>query len=320
MPGRDINRTLIQVPARANRTLLGSVTHALKGLFFGPLYWFFAAFLSLPGMRFRAWSFALGLRALFDLKRRLSAHTTFHLLFMPMESTRYFELAFAQKMLAQRAIQRYLDLSSPRLLPVYVLDSRAGVVADLINPNPSDLQLTARLVNLVGAQNRCQLHGCRLADASFAPETFDVITSISVLEHIPEDLIAVRQIWKLLKPGGTFVLTVPCMLTASEQYIDRDEWGLLDKNEIGQVFWQRFYDQKMLEQRIFSVTGEPQEVAIYGEKIAGTLLKDSIRKRSDPFYPYWREPFTMATEYQSFNSLDELPGEGVIAFMFVKTS
>ena len=38
--------------------------------------------------------------------------------------------------------------------------------------------------------------------APFEPETFDTITSISVLEHIPEDRAALEKMWKLLKPGG----------------------------------------------------------------------------------------------------------------------
>ena len=139
-----------------------------------------------------------------------------------------------------------------------------------------------------------------------------------LFRSIPEDLTAVRQIWNLLEPGGAFVLTVPCMARAAEQDIDRDEWGLLDQDRDGHVFWQRFYDQQMLEQRVFCVTGEPQQVAIYGENVAGSHFRNSARKRSDPCYPYWREPYMMATQYRSFERLDDLPGEGVIGLLFVK--
>jgi hypothetical protein len=36
------------------------------------------------------------------------------------------------------------------------------------------------------------------------------------------------------------------------------------------------------------------------------------------YYPFWREPYMMAVEYQSFSSIDELPGEGVVMLEFIK--
>jgi SAM-dependent methyltransferase len=319
MPEREISRTFVNVPERPARTILGGLTHVMKGIFLGPIYWLLATMVSLPGARFRTWCFVLGLGGLLGLRRRLPLRTTFHLLFMPMESTLYFEFDFVLKMLAGRPMERYLDVSSPRLIPLYLLDTRSGLTADLLNPDPRDLEETGRFVKFINVHERCTLHRSLIADAPLAPATFDVITSISVLEHIPEDLAAVQQIWNLLKPGGVFVLTVPCMAKASEQYIDRDEWGVLSKNSDGHVFWQRFYDQHLLELNVFRVTGRPQHVVVYGEKVAGSLVRNSERKRSDPAYPYWREPYMMATEYRYFDRLDELPGEGVIGFLFVKS-
>jgi len=319
MPDPAIDRTLIRVPDRPARSKIGGIVHAAKGIVLAPLYWLLAATHRTPGLRFRLWCCGLGLRALLSFRRPLSLHACFHLLFMPMESTRYFEFDFARRMLAGRPIARYLDVSSPRLLPVSLLDRHPGRTAEFINPNLRDLEETARYVDLLGARRRCGLHNCLIADAPFPPETFDLVTSISVLEHIPEDLLAVRQMWALLKPGGTLILTVPCMAKRSEQYIDRDEWGLLDKDREGHVFWQRFYDEDLLRQRVFCVTGEPRRVEIYGEKIAGALFENSVHKRSDPGYPYWREPYMMGTEYRYFDRLEDLPGEGVVGFLFVKT-
>ena len=51
------------------------------------------------------------------------------------------------------------------------------------------------------------------------------MTCVSVLEHIPGDVAAVRTMWSLVKPGGVLLLTLPCMSQASEQYIDYDEYG-----------------------------------------------------------------------------------------------
>jgi SAM-dependent methyltransferase len=51
-----------------------------------------------------------------------------------------------------------------------------------------------------------------VADAaypSFAAATFDLITAIEVLEHVEQDVDALNEIWRLLKPGGILILTVP---------------------------------------------------------------------------------------------------------------
>lgn len=41
----------------------------------------------------------------------------------------------------------------------------------------------------------------------YPPDFFDVATSNGVLEHVPNDLDSLREIYRILKPGGTFVLT-----------------------------------------------------------------------------------------------------------------
>ncbi|WP_229803396.1 class I SAM-dependent methyltransferase [Planobispora rosea] len=51
------------------------------------------------------------------------------------------------------------------------------------------------------------------ADARDLPmesDTFDVVTAFDVLEHIVEDHLATEQIARVLKPGGTALIAVPC--------------------------------------------------------------------------------------------------------------
>jgi SAM-dependent methyltransferase len=50
------------------------------------------------------------------------------------------------------------------------------------------------------------------ADAThlpFADETFDKVLMTEVLEHIPEEQAALREIRRVLRPGGRYVLSVP---------------------------------------------------------------------------------------------------------------
>jgi SAM-dependent methyltransferase len=51
------------------------------------------------------------------------------------------------------------------------------------------------------------------ADACDLPlpdESFDLVLAFDVLEHIEDDGAAVRELTRVLKPGGTALITVPC--------------------------------------------------------------------------------------------------------------
>jgi ubiquinone/menaquinone biosynthesis C-methylase UbiE len=48
-----------------------------------------------------------------------------------------------------------------------------------------------------------------IAKLPFARNTFDVIYCSHVLEHVPDDLVAISELHRVLKPGGWAVLQVP---------------------------------------------------------------------------------------------------------------
>jgi SAM-dependent methyltransferase len=275
-----------------------------------------------PGLQFHRFCTSLGLRLLFQPKG-LSTRMIYRMMFAPMDSVRYFEFDFMWRAIkSSRFAGRYLDVSSPRLFPIILLDRNRAVTAELVNPDNKDIEITRKLVERLKLTTRCQLHDCIIEEAPFAPESFDTITSISVVEHILGDTCAVRKMWEVLKPGGRLLLSVPCAAKASEEYVDFNEYGLLAPDEAGFVFGQRFYDEQTLRERIFSVAGEPVCCAIYGEKDAGSLFENRERKCSEPFaagsYPFWREPYLMGQECRYFDSISALPGWGVIAMQFVK--
>ena len=54
-----------------------------------------------------------------------------------------------------------------------------------------------------------QLLCSQLDHAALRSETFDLVAAIDVLEHMPNDLAGLREIHRVLRPGGYVVLTVP---------------------------------------------------------------------------------------------------------------
>jgi ubiquinone/menaquinone biosynthesis C-methylase UbiE len=50
----------------------------------------------------------------------------------------------------------------------------------------------------------------------FATNTFDVVTSVGVMEHFVDDRISTREILRVVKPGGHYVLLIHVHLTVGE--------------------------------------------------------------------------------------------------------
>jgi SAM-dependent methyltransferase len=289
----------------------------LKGILLSPLYLLMASIEGAPGIGFHLRCIITGARLL--LTGRASLRTCYRMLFSPMDSTRYFEFHEVWKSVRCFAFTRYLDVSSPRLMPLLLLKSAPGATAELINPDSSDLRETEKLANALGLKSRCEFFNGTLDNAGFTPASFDLITCISVLEHIPKEKAVIETMWSLLSPSGKLILTFPCMAQPLEQYISHNPYGVLNQGDDGYTFWQRYYDRERMESTIYSITGMPARIALYGEKKYGFFFRNASMKRLlGSLYPFWREPYMMATEYQSFSLTDELPGEGVIALEFVK--
>jgi SAM-dependent methyltransferase len=291
---------------------------ALRGIVLTPAYWLLAHFYRTPGLQFRLDCTLLGLRLLVGRKGSVSYTDIRRLLFLPMDSTRYFEFAFVWDALSKLSPVRYLDVSSPHAFPIVLLLKKPTLLGELLNPDVSDLTSTAGLIKALALEDRCGLKSSLIDAAPFEARSFDVITSISVVEHILQDTEAIQKMWGLLKPGGRLLLTLPCAAEASERYNNRNEYGLVKPDEEGNFFFYRLYDERSLEERIFSVTGQPRRRAIYGERSSGLLLRNLDRKMADPLYPYWEEPYMMGRDFRYFESLGDLPGDGVIGLEFEK--
>ncbi|MBI5405866.1 class I SAM-dependent methyltransferase [Candidatus Kaiserbacteria bacterium] len=72
------------------------------------------------------------------------------------------------------------------------------------------------------------------------PERFDFVWSQGLLEHFEDPIVVAREHYRMLKPGGTALLSVPC------KYSYHNVWYTLTRSELLRRFWpwteQRFFD------------------------------------------------------------------------------
>lgn len=312
----DLPKEYLKFPKPFHRmSRLKRLGQTLLGLMLFPIYWGMAYAIPTPGLAFRGLCALKGLRLLLREGNLVGAYG---LIVAPLDSVRYFEFDFMWSTIKKIKIQSYLDVSSPRLLPLMVVGRTGNLKAELINPDKNDLPATISLANAFGVADRCQFHGCLIEEAPLKTNSFDLITSMSVIEHIPDDKGAIQKMWDLLKPGGVLMISIPCAAKASEEYTNLNDYELIDTDEDGFVFWQRYYDEELIRQKIYSITGMPRRFQIYGEKKAGSYHQNVTQKRSDSFYPYWKEPLMMGLQYEFKEQLADLPGIGVIAMEFIK--
>jgi O-antigen/teichoic acid export membrane protein/SAM-dependent methyltransferase len=270
----------------------------------------------LPGLEVRLRIAGLAARLAVGSRIRVRSTLLYDMVCFPMDSTRYFEFEFMWRRLKSTAATSYLDVSSPRLLPTLFINSRAQLRATLINPDEADLRETRNLAVACGVDSRCRFENGVIGELSIPDASFDVITSISVVEHIRDDRDAVERMWRALKPGGRLLLSMPCAAQAEEQFINIQNYEFAAREGDGWVFHQHVYDEGAL-QRIFEITGAPTVQEIYGEQNAGFHLRLYEQKWTDADYPFWKEPWFMTT-FSRFQSIAELPGEGVVLLEFVK--
>ena len=69
----------------------------------------------------------------------------------------------------------------------------------------------------------------------FKDNTYDYIFCNHVLEHIPDDTLAMQELYRVLKPGGTAILQIPQDMDRAKTFADA---SITDKRERAKIFGQ----------------------------------------------------------------------------------
>jgi SAM-dependent methyltransferase len=279
-------------------------------------YWLLAHSYFLPGLYLQRYSslFALSLAA--KQRSTLPKSLVYRLLNGTLESTRYFEFDFAWKSLPSPADSlNCLDVFSPWLLPLLLLHRKRISNATVVSTDRKALPEFRRLLNAANLGSRCAIVDQSPEKSSLEAETFDVITSISGLAQIDNNSTIMAAIWRLLKPGGRLIMSLPCGKTAKESINCSMPVEEVDDARTSDT--KQIYDPRRLREDIFSEFGEPQSTVVYGETLNFGSRRPE-KKRAGLYHPPPREPVKMARDWRCFSRIEDLPGMGIVAMKFIK--
>lgn len=117
------------------------------------------------------------------------------------------------------------------------------------------------------------MHQGKLDPNWFPEDTFDIITSFEVIEHINNPREEVRNIHKILRPGGLFHFTTP-NFNATERFILKSNY-----NNIAYPEHLSYYTKKTINYLLTSNGFRKKKLTTTG--ISLTRLKTSLKPRSE---------------------------------------
>ena len=94
-----------------------------------------------------------------------------------------------------------------------ILDAGCGSGRNMIELRPPRhghrRGAVATSASLAQDRNAGQVLTCSVLDMPFAEDSFDLAVSLDVIEHLDDDLAALRELRRVVAPGGALLVTVP---------------------------------------------------------------------------------------------------------------
>jgi SAM-dependent methyltransferase len=203
---------------------------------------------------------------------------------LPVSYWRSVEFGYVWRQLDLPPGARILDLGSPKDLAAILARHRGfEVVATDILPDAVLLSRRYATAQRLDGRGRGLVHS-EVQDGralTYADASFDAAYSVSVVEHIPDrgDSAAIRELLRVVRPGGVVVVTVPYDRYYRETFVPGPVY---ERNPVGDepLFYQRHYDRGSLAERLFdSPTAELADLRLWGE---GALRMEAMLEGLGP--------------------------------------
>jgi ubiquinone/menaquinone biosynthesis C-methylase UbiE len=154
--------------------------------------------------------------------------------------------------------------------------ARGGAIVTGIDLTPRHLELTSQHFKVFGLNvTLCQSDAEKLA---FDDEIFDLVYSFGVLHHTPDTIGAIREIYRVLKPGGKAII----MLYHKNSVF---YWFTLYflKGILGGKLWRQTTNDLLSQYVEYSSVGARPLVKVYSRSEAVKLVADFKQTRVDVY-------------------------------------
>lgn len=265
--------------------MLKKISKLICGIIEAVFYYLYGYFHHLPGMKFNFYAKILAIRGFF---KGLSRYQAFHLFVDAVFCVRYFEFDFIDRGLKKTGGVNLLDISSPRLLPIYLADKGKFNVT-MVNPDKEDLTTTKYIIDSLGKSQLINFgENIDARKLPYKDSSFDVAISISVIEHISDDgdKEAVREFIRVVRPGGMIMLTFPVAGDYQLEYKDKQFYSTQERDKVNnQYFFQRVYSQDTIKTRLINDKVKIVNQKYYVESFPGSfnICKDGYLKEGLDF-------------------------------------
>ncbi len=116
----------------------------------------------------------------------------------------------ARRRLVRALIHQYVKSNSPKILDVGC--GTGGTMAVLSDGGEVwGCDVSSEALGFCRQRDLERLACCDAQALSFCDESFDVVLSCDVLEHVPHDDRAMGEMYRVLRPGGIAIITVPAL-------------------------------------------------------------------------------------------------------------
>ena len=237
-------------------------------------------------------------------------------LILPSSYWRTMEFAYVYRQLRLPAGARVLDIGSPKELALILARRRryAVTATDLL---PEPVELARRYAQAQDIEGdgaglvRAETQDGRAL--TYPDDHFDAAFAVSVLEHIPGDgdTAAIREMVRVVRPGGLVVVTTPYDLRYREDSVRGSFSGRPEESTI----WERHYDDEALKRRLLEPAGAEQVgVELWGEKgVRGQAILSRLGRLRVAFSPLEAGLATLA-----LHCLDAGEGHPMVVFFTLR--
>lgn len=193
----------------------------------------------------------------------------------PVGYWRYPIFNLIKKKLKNKNDIKILDIGSPKLLALYlsIIKGYEIYATDIQDPEIYSVWKSyyTDFFNCIKNKKKT-FYKTEFQDGrklSYPDHYFDFVYSVSVLEHISEsgDSLAIKEIERVLKCGGSAIIEVPFAKKRYDTYINQEVYG--KKYSGTPVFYQRHYDKDTIYSRIINPLKKlyVKDINIYSERL-----------------------------------------------------